>query len=107
MDGRPKLADIGLVTDASDARSFVGTEGYLPPEGPGTPAADIFALGKGLYEAPSGHCAAGREQRSSSGRFEISESPPRFAATRGFRTVPPHGVHDELRVAGWQSRLSW
>jgi len=54
VSGRPKLADIGLVTDASDSRSIVGTEGYLPPEGPGTPAADIFALGKVLYEISSG-----------------------------------------------------
>ena len=51
MNGRPKLADIGLVTYASDRCSIVGTEGYLPPEGPGTPQADIFALGKVLYEA--------------------------------------------------------
>ncbi|MHB8521180.1 MAG: protein kinase domain-containing protein [Limisphaerales bacterium] len=54
VGGRPKLADIGLVTDASDSRSIVGTEGYLPREGPGTPAADIFALGKVLYEALTG-----------------------------------------------------
>jgi tetratricopeptide (TPR) repeat protein len=54
VGGRPKLADIGLVTDASDSRSIVGTEGYLPPEGPGTPAADIFALGKVLYEISTG-----------------------------------------------------
>jgi len=54
VNGRPKLADIGLVTDASDARSIVGTEGYLAPEGPGTPQADIFALGKVLYEAATG-----------------------------------------------------
>jgi serine/threonine protein kinase len=54
VNGRPKLADIGLVTDASDTRSIVGTEGYLPPEGPGTPQADIFALGKVLYEAMTG-----------------------------------------------------
>jgi tetratricopeptide (TPR) repeat protein len=54
VNGRPKLADIGLVTDASDQSSIVGTEGYLPPEGPGTPQADIFALGKVLYEAVTG-----------------------------------------------------
>ena len=54
VHGRPKLADIGLVTDASDQCSIVGTEGYLPPEGPGTPQADIFALGKVLYEAATG-----------------------------------------------------
>jgi serine/threonine protein kinase len=54
VNGLPKLADIGLVTDASDQCSIVGTEGYLPPEGPGTPQADIFALGKVLYEAATG-----------------------------------------------------
>jgi tetratricopeptide (TPR) repeat protein len=54
VNGRPKLADIGLVTDASDQCSIVGTEGYLPPEGPGEPQADIFALGKVMYEAATG-----------------------------------------------------
>src|SRR5687768_1533964 len=32
--GEPKLADIGLVTDLGSSRSFVGTEGFIPPEGP-------------------------------------------------------------------------
>ncbi|HWD18229.1 MAG TPA: protein kinase [Verrucomicrobiae bacterium] len=54
VNGRPKLADIGLVTETSDTLSVVGTEGYLAPEGPGTPQADIFALGKLLYEAATG-----------------------------------------------------
>ena len=49
----PKLADIGLVA-ATGQRSFVGTEGYVPPEGPGTPQADIFSLGKVLYEISTG-----------------------------------------------------
>lgn len=49
----PKLADIGLVA-ASGQRSFVGTEGYIPPEGPGTPGADIYSLGKLLYETCTG-----------------------------------------------------
>ncbi|MBI3881567.1 MAG: protein kinase [Verrucomicrobia bacterium] len=52
--GEPKLADIGLVTGLEATRSFVGTEGYLPPEGPGTPSADLYALGKVLYEAAFG-----------------------------------------------------
>jgi WD40 repeat protein len=53
--GRPKLADIGLVTTIGEARSFVGTEGFIPPEGPGGPQADLFALGKVLYEASTGN----------------------------------------------------
>src|ERR1700737_893595 len=53
IDGVPKLADIGLVA-ATGHQSFVGTEGYVPPEGPGTPQADIFSLGKLLYEISTG-----------------------------------------------------
>jgi serine/threonine protein kinase len=52
--GRPKLADIGLVTGLDEARSFVGTEGYIPPEGPGSVQADLYSLGKVLYEAATG-----------------------------------------------------
>ncbi|HAV62738.1 MAG TPA: hypothetical protein DCY13_10265 [Verrucomicrobiales bacterium] len=57
VGGAAKLADIGLVTEQrTDARdvSLVGTEGYIPPEGPGTPSADVYALGKVLYEACMG-----------------------------------------------------
>ena len=50
----PKLADIGLVTELKDGMTFVGTEGYIPPEGPGQPQADIFGLGKVLYELATG-----------------------------------------------------
>jgi len=50
----PKLADIGLVSAMDESHSFVGTEGFVPPEGPGTVAADIFSLGKLLYEMSAG-----------------------------------------------------
>jgi eukaryotic-like serine/threonine-protein kinase len=53
IEAVPKLADIGLVA-ASGQQSFVGTEGYVPPEGPGTPCADIYSLGKLLYETCTG-----------------------------------------------------
>jgi len=53
IEGVPKLADIGLVA-ASGQQSFVGTEGYVPPEGPGVPRADIYSLGKLLYETCTG-----------------------------------------------------
>lgn len=55
VSGSPKLADIGLVTDAGLDVSFVGTEGYIPGEGPGKPSADIYSLGKSLYEITTGN----------------------------------------------------
>jgi len=51
---QPKFADIGLVTRIGARASFVGTEGYLAPEGPGSPAADLYSLGKVLYEISFG-----------------------------------------------------
>lgn len=54
IDGVPKLADIGLVTETDRTLSFVGTEGYIAPEGPGTPEADLYSLGKVLYELSTG-----------------------------------------------------
>jgi serine/threonine protein kinase len=57
VNGAPKFADVGLVTEIeSKPRSvtYLGTEGYIAPEGPGTPAADVFSLGKVLYEAAMG-----------------------------------------------------
>ena len=54
VGGVAKLGDIGLVAEAGSSRSFVGTEGFVPLEGPGTERADIFALGKVLYEALTG-----------------------------------------------------
>jgi CHASE2 domain-containing sensor protein len=57
VNGVPKFADIGLVTDVSGEGkdvTYIGTEGYIPPEGPGSPGADIFSLGKVIYEAGMG-----------------------------------------------------
>ena len=54
VNGVAKLGDIGLVDAAGESASYVGTEGYIPPEGPGTPQADVFGLGKVLYEASTG-----------------------------------------------------
>jgi serine/threonine protein kinase len=54
VHGVPKLADVGLVTLAAEARSFVGTEGFIAPEGPGTPQADLYSLGIVLYVISTG-----------------------------------------------------
>jgi len=53
VNGRAKLADIGLVA-ARGQMTFVGTEGFVPPEGPGSARADVYSLGKVLYEIATG-----------------------------------------------------
>lgn len=50
----PKLADVGLVAASEAAMTCVGTPGYLPPEGAGSVAADIYSFGKVLYELATG-----------------------------------------------------
>jgi len=54
VNGAPKLADIGLLTDVVGTASYSGTEGFMPPEGSGTVRADVYSLGKVLYEISTG-----------------------------------------------------
>ena len=48
VNGVPKFADIGLLTEAGEDVSSVGSLGYMPPEGPGESTGDVFSLGKVL-----------------------------------------------------------
>jgi len=61
VNGQPKLADLGLITEIrppDQERTLVGTPGYMPPERPGTPQADIYALGMVLYVLSTGRSTA-------------------------------------------------
>ena len=97
VHGQPKLADIGLVTDVGSSHSFVGTEGFIPPEGPGTRQADLYGLGKLLYEL-----ATGRD------RLDFPQLPPlgtqggqpRAARRSGDKAVPD----EDLRSPRERSR---
>ncbi len=53
IKGIAKLADVGLVARTGQ-RTYVGTEGYVPPEGPGTALADLYSLAMVLYEMGTG-----------------------------------------------------
>jgi TolB-like protein/predicted Zn-dependent protease len=68
VKGQAKLADIGLVAQAGE-KNRLGTEGYIPPEGPGKPQADLYSLGMVLYEASTG-----------TDRLDYPELPPDFDA---------------------------
>jgi CHASE2 domain-containing sensor protein len=59
VKGRPKLADVGLVTEirsTCEIRTYAGTPDYMPPspEPPGTKQADIYGLGMVLYVISTG-----------------------------------------------------
>ena len=61
VKGVPKFADIGLVTEPATADrevSYVGTKDYIAPEGPGSVMADIYGLGKLIYQIGFGLAVA-------------------------------------------------
>lgn len=81
--GQPRLADIGLVS-LTDDDALVGTWGYAPREGFGTPAADLFSLGKVLYEL-----ATGRD------RTEFPELDNPSADWRGLNAILLRACHED------------
>jgi serine/threonine protein kinase len=54
VNGVPKLADIGLVSSREVSVTSLGTPGYAPPEGSGSLSADLWGLGRILYELVTG-----------------------------------------------------
>ena len=57
LEGRPVLADFGLLADTREAESVVGTPGYVPKEQHGEFPADIYSLGVLLSVASTGRSA--------------------------------------------------
>ena len=71
VNGRPKLTDVGLVTDLrppEEITTYAGSPGYMPPppEPPGTAQADIYGLGMVLYVISTGRNPAPFSSLSSS-----------------------------------------
>lgn len=54
VDGAIKLADFGLLTEASPQVSRVGTQKYMPPDGRMDLRADVYAAGLVIYEMLTG-----------------------------------------------------
>ncbi len=92
VNGTPKLADIGLISGVEESRSFVGTEGFVPPEGPGTPAADLFSLGKVLYEM-----STGRDRLDFPKLPDDLESIPKREALLEFNEVVLKACHPDIK----------
>ena len=69
------------MVSSDDTNSFVGTQGFIPPEGPGTPAADVYALGKVLEELVTGTDTAPNQQAGQLRRV-IQQACARSAADR-------------------------
>ena len=55
IGGQPVLGDLGSLGSGEQEVQFPGTEGYMPPDGTGSPAMDVFALGRSLYECWTGN----------------------------------------------------
>ena len=54
IDGKPKLADMGLVTTADRDVTMIGTPGYMPPDATIDQTTDLYATGVILYELITG-----------------------------------------------------
>jgi len=81
VNGIPKLADIGLVTDSDATLIYDSTRGFVAPEGAGRPQGDLYSFGKVMYEMWSGQ-----------DRMQSPELP------LGWAQWPDHKQIDELRA---------
>ncbi len=54
VERNPKLADIGMITTETASASVVGTPEYMPPDACMDPTADVYAMGRILFELLAG-----------------------------------------------------
>ena len=91
-----KLADVGLVTHIAEAcrdPKHLGTEGFVPPEGPGTPAADVYSLGKVLTEVCFGHAAL----KDPAAPVTLAEGEDEGELTQ-FRSLVATACHEDVQL---------
>ncbi len=78
INGKWKLADLGFVSTRG-GKTYVGSLGYIAPEGPGNPSADVHGLGKILYEMVTGNEVANFPE-CPSWVFDVSDEADLFKA---------------------------
>ena len=103
VNDAPKLADIGLVARAGQHKSAAGTEDYIPPEGMGSPQADVFSLGRVIYKmatggVPSGATGHARLDQRTQGPDRIDGIDE--SSEHRLRTFPGKAVSVRRRTAG-------
>ncbi|HMN96547.1 MAG TPA: protein kinase [Phycisphaerales bacterium] len=100
LDGHWTLGDFGLLRDLSRPTGSGETRDYAPPEGPGSPKADQFALGVVLFELASGRPAGQLPAFGAAPDDELLRSAPgrrlREAILRA-TAADPAGRHPSMR----------
>lgn len=113
--GKPKLADIGLVTSDDSMLSVAGTAGFIPPEYSSGAEADLYAMGKLLYRATTGkEVSAFPSLAGLNGELKgikhlnqvalkacAKKTGNRFRSAQEFRSALRHGLH-----VGWKAKLA-
>lgn len=113
VNGQPKLADPGLVAvirPQEEIKTYLGTPGFMPPapELPGTPAADIFALGMVLYVISTGHAAALFPEIATTLVSQAAPQPPDFLALNQIilKACDPHPADRYATAADFRDALA-
>jgi serine/threonine protein kinase len=77
VGGVPKFADVGMITHAAEKGDQVvglGTEGFVAPEGPSSPSADVYSLAKVLLETLMGRSTSPTELANPALRTELGDA---------------------------------